>query len=149
MLLEDGTLEVLSWREEMDFMTGEAKQVPIVVRQRPRIRPRLLVMAPDQRNLYGSGDGHLMWWTLRDGELGPAQMFSVDPSGARTEGGSRVTALSMNFGGQALLVGQADGRLSVWFAVRITRESNEFQLRRIRAGRTPSGSARRRSRDPR
>jgi phosphate transport system permease protein len=69
-----------------------------------------VVLDPAQRNLYaGTAGGDLLWWPLQDGQ--PGEVRGV-PAGAP------VTALNLLLGGRTLVVGQENGALSAWFAVR-------------------------------
>ena len=82
-----------------------------------------LVFDRSQRNLFGATDhGELVWWSLSSGTPGPPQTVSA--------GGAAVTALTVLIGGRALVVGQADGVLSVWFIV--PQEAGGARLTRIR-----------------
>ncbi len=83
-----------------------------------------LVLDSDQKNLYGgASDGRLFWWTLDDGApRGPARSVEAGPAA--------VTAMSLLVGDRSLVVGQADGSLSVWF--RIRRDDQTLDLSKIR-----------------
>ncbi len=78
-----------------------------------------------QRTLYAAGPaGELLEWSLRDGVPGPLHSISVGPS--------PITALTTLIGERALVVGQEDGSLSVWFPVRGDENVAETGLVRIR-----------------
>jgi phosphate transport system permease protein len=69
-----------------------------------------LVFDRHDRNLFGATDrGEMVWWSLEGGTPGQPQTVSA--------GGAAVTATTMLIGGRALVVGQSDGVLSVWFVV--------------------------------
>ena len=68
-----------------------------------------LVFDRDQHNLFGSDDsGNLLWWPITAAGIGQPQVVRA---------GAPVTALSMLIGGRALVVGQSNGVLSIWFMV--------------------------------
>ncbi|MDP3936817.1 MAG: ABC transporter permease subunit [Deltaproteobacteria bacterium] len=121
--LESGALAVLRRSSRENLLTGEITES--IVRGEIPLAFRLscLTMAPDGRRLYGgTADGRLFAWPLSGATLGP-------PEEARTAGGG-ITALALLIGGQALVVGEADGALSVWF--RVPREDGSYALQRIR-----------------
>jgi phosphate transport system permease protein len=69
-----------------------------------------LVLDGRQRNLFGAdAGGRLYWWPLADGWPEKPQVIGV---------GAPVTAMTLLIGGRSLVIGQADGSLSVWFVVR-------------------------------
>lgn len=77
----------------------------------------------DQRNLFGGTvGGDLYWWRLDQGDDFPPQIAST--------GAFEITALSFLIGDRSLVVGQANGSLSIWFPVRPQGEE-EFVLTRI------------------
>ncbi|MFY9822552.1 MAG: ABC transporter permease subunit [Thermoanaerobaculia bacterium] len=80
-----------------------------------------LVLDPQQRNLYaGTAGGDLLWWPLDGAQPGTLKVANA---------GSPVTALNLLLGGKSLAVGQENGALSVWFAVRQSDDS--LRLERI------------------
>jgi phosphate transport system permease protein len=86
------------------------------------------------RNLYaGTPGGELLWWRIGEGGPGGLQVVSA--------GASAVTDLTLLLGDRSLVVGQADGSLSVWFPVR--EEGGGERLTRIRdfPPPTPGGGA--------
>jgi phosphate transport system permease protein len=81
-----------------------------------------LIIDHEGRNLYGgTSAGQLVWWDLSK-EGSPPQ---VVPAGI-----SPVTAIGFLLGDRAVVAGQADGSLAVWFPV--ARPGSEHQLTRIR-----------------
>jgi phosphate transport system permease protein len=106
----DGTLVIVQRSVSTNDFTGEVSQqeerrstaVPVMLTH--------LIFDRDQRNLFAASDsGELLWWTLTPGALNPPQIVPV--------AGTPITALTMLIGGRSLVVGQANGVLSVWFAV--------------------------------
>ncbi len=83
-----------------------------------------LVASRDLTSVYGgTRRGDLAWWFL--GGEGFSSFAQNVPAGA-----SAVTGLALLLGDEALAVGQADGSVSVWFAVRESDSSKA--LTRIR-----------------
>lgn len=90
-------------------------------------RVSALVLDADLRNLYaGTSNGNLIWWPL-DGE---PDASGAPPALVTRAGSAAVTALTLLIGDRSLVVGQADGGLSVWFPVRQADDS--LALTRIR-----------------
>jgi phosphate transport system permease protein len=121
--LADGVLALLRHTTEENPFTGE-KSLKLE-REELGACPALstLVLDQEQRNLYGgTAAGELLWWRLGKGKPGEPQVVRA--------GGSEVTSLSLLVGDRSLVVGQADGSLSVWFPVR--REDETFILTRTR-----------------
>jgi len=121
--LADGSLAVRRTTMQENAFTGEIERseeslrFPVV----PTLT-RLLIDA-DQRNLYGGTvAGSLYWWQL---DRGDGAVPSVYPAGS-----SAVTAMTFLIGDRSLVVGQANGALSVWFPVR--QEDESFVLTRVR-----------------
>jgi phosphate transport system permease protein len=108
--LADGALALVRQDVKENEFTGE---VTTSEERRSGSAPGVLtqlVFDHGQRNLFGAdGRGDLLWWSLADEALGPPQVVSA--------GAAPVTALTMLIGGRSLVVGQADGALSVWFLV--------------------------------
>ena len=78
----------------------------------------LLALDPDQRTVFAAdGSGGLYVW-----ELGPDGLRGPDAA----NGASPATALSLLVGGRSLVVGHADGSLSVWFHLRAGRARTEL-----------------------
>ncbi len=103
-----------------NLMTGEVAESFESARLDSPEAPAALVLDRALRNLYaGTAGGRLLWWDLAAG--GAPQSI---------EAGAAVTALSLLIGDRALIAGQADGSLSVWFQVR--QEDQSFRLTRIR-----------------
>ncbi|MDP9120767.1 MAG: hypothetical protein M3O15_05260, partial [Acidobacteriota bacterium] len=121
--LADGTLTVVHQGTEQNLLTGESTASIATHQTRPSSPVTTLVMDAEQKNLYGgTQDGKLLWWPLADGVPGQVSETST--------GGSPVTALTLLIGGRSLVVGQADGVISVWFPVR--QADNTFRMIRIR-----------------
>ncbi len=106
----DGALALVRQQVKENEFTGEVEQIE--ERQTAAVAGTLthLVFDHGQRNLFGANDrGELLWWPLAGGTLWPPQAVSA--------GAAPLTALAMLIGGRSLVVGQADGLLSVWFLV--------------------------------
>ena len=108
--LADGTLTVVQQQVHENEFSGE------VIRSESRRtspvpgRLTLLVFDRDQRNLFGASErGELLWWSLGAATLAEPQEVSA--------GGAPITALTKLIGGRSLVVGQANGAVSVWFLV--------------------------------
>lgn len=120
--LADGTLALVREQVRENEFTGEVTQSE--ERRTATLPGRLtqLVFDRDQRNLFGASErGDMLWWPLAGDTLGEPQIVSA--------GGAPITALSMLIGGRSLVVGQADGAMSVWFLV---PSEGGVQLTRIR-----------------
>ncbi len=120
--LGDGTLTVIRHTKQENEFTGEIKETQTRLTA-PLERPLTgLVLDPAQRNLFGADEaGNVLWWTLGEHRIGEAQVVAAGPA---------VTALSLLLGGRSLVVGQADGGLSVWFAA--AQATGEARLTRVR-----------------
>jgi phosphate transport system permease protein len=108
--LSDGSVALVRRDVEKSFLSGEGRET--VSRSVLAPVPRLTALVADrsERTLYGgTEDGQLIAWDLRQGDA-PAAIV-VDA------GGARVTALELLIGDRSILVGQDDGRLSIWFMV--------------------------------
>jgi phosphate transport system permease protein len=121
--LEDGSVAGL-WREvSTNAFTGETSDTIHRSSSRAAFPVTTLLLDRELTSLYGATDrGEILWWRIEDGELAAPQIASAGPSG--------ITALSLLIGEQALVVGQADGSVSVWFAVR--QDGGAARLTRIR-----------------
>ncbi|MFQ5457985.1 MAG: hypothetical protein ACE5FC_05985 [Myxococcota bacterium] len=119
----DGTLLLIRREEEENFLTGETR-VSISREEHPVGTPlSRLALDAAQRFLYaGTPDGRLLAWPVQRQGLGRPEEADA--------GGAAVTSLDLLIGDRALVVGQADGSLSVWF--RVPREEGGFRLARIR-----------------
>ncbi len=121
--LADGTLVVVRRSIETNAITGES--VESVDRGEAKIARPLaaLVFDEEQKNLWaGAADGGLLWWRLDGAQLGEPEIGAVGRSG--------VTALTSLIGGRSLVVGQANGALSVWFPVE--QKDGSKRLTRVR-----------------
>lgn len=120
--LADGTLVLTRQTRRENEFTGE-----VTATQERFTAPAPgalthLVIDPRQQNLYGAdGTGNLLWWPLSTRGIGTPQVVPAGPA---------VTALTLLLGGRSLIVGQADGAISVWFLV--PGAGNAPQLTRIR-----------------
>jgi phosphate transport system permease protein len=116
--------------EENDF-TGERSESIDRSPLPSGVRLTDLALDPREQYLYGvTVTGELVWWDLSAAVQGPPQVAS--------NGGSAVTAIALLTGGRALVVGGADGSLSVWSPVRRTEFATRLtQIREL----TPRGAA--------
>lgn len=88
----------------------------------PRRLSRLLLDGAGA-NLFGAtGSGEILWWKLEGGAPAEPEIVSA---GARA-----ITAMTLLIGDRALVVGQEDGSLSIWFPVR--EAEGFFTLQRVR-----------------
>jgi phosphate transport system permease protein len=123
--LADGTVAVRKLEISENAFSGEIERVE--ERFRFATVPQLtrLLIDSDQRNVFGGTEsGELFWWQLDRGEGAPPSTASA--------GGSPITAMTFLIGDRSLVVGQANGALSVWFPVRADVETESFALARIR-----------------
>ena len=121
--LADGTVVVTKRSIETNSITGETTES--VDRGQARISRPLTAMVFDeeQKSLWaGTADGGLLWWRLSAAQLGEAGIAAAGRSG--------ITALSPLIGGRSLVVGQANGAISVWFPVE--QKDGESRMTRVR-----------------
>lgn len=116
----DGSLVVQRVTARENLMTGEvSRETSSFELESPR-RPQRLIVAADGRNLFGgTADGHLLWWQL-DGlnsSEAPLNGSQSEPPRIVPAGSSAITSLALLIGDRSLVVGTADGSLSVWFPV--------------------------------
>jgi len=105
--LADGTLVVVRQTRRENEFTGEVSEAQERLRAAVPARLTHLVLDSQQRNLFGADErGNLLWWAVGSA-IGDPQIVPAGPA---------VTALSLLLGGRSLVVGQADGAVSVWFA---------------------------------
>lgn len=122
-LLTDGTLAVVRREARENLLTGEVTERFASYEAELPARPAVLLLDEEQRYLYaGTTGGQLVRWELGDGTVATPQVVSVSPS--------PVSSLALLIGDRSLVVGQADGSLSVWFPVRAADGS--YALTRIR-----------------
>ena len=108
--LADGTLALVREQIQKNDFTGEVTRTEERRTAPAPGRLTQLVFGREQRNLFGATErGELVWWPLAGTTVGAPQVVSA--------GGAAVTAVTMLIGGQSLVVGHADGALSVWFPV--------------------------------
>src|SRR6185295_14200222 len=106
----DGTLSIVRRVVETNAMTGEATGSLLSAEAKLDRPLATMVFDEEQKNLWaGTSDGGLLWWRLDGATPGEPDLASA--------GRSPVTALAPLIGGRSLVVGQADGSLSVWFPV--------------------------------
>lgn len=85
--------------------------------------PAVLAVAAHGKAVFGgAASGSLFRWRLAEGPAEAPERYQAGKAG--------ITALTLLTGHQSLVVGQADGSLSVWFPVRQPDQS--FRLTRIR-----------------
>lgn len=130
----DQTLAIVRRSTNQNMMTGAVTSA-VESFTAPLPAPlSTLVVDADGRSLYGgTAGGEVFWWELEEGGLSEPRTVSAGPS--------PITALTLLIGGRALVVGQQDGSLSVWFQVRQADDS--FRLTRVRdfSGHTAAISA--------
>jgi len=120
--LEGGSLRLVRREVRENLMTG-AREKLLESQELGAPGPLShLILTENGRELYGASQaGDLLWWNLSARSAGP-QRVSAGPS--------PVTALALLIGERSLVVGQADGTMSVWFGVAPRRGRPE--LTRIR-----------------
>jgi phosphate transport system permease protein len=117
-VLEDGTLAVVRRTIRVNDFTGEREEQTSRSQIASPQGVTHLVLDSDQRQLYGAdARGALYWWELAEDGV---RM----PRVAQT--GSQITALSLLVGGRSVVVGHADGGLSIWFRVQTGRAHSEL-----------------------
>jgi phosphate transport system permease protein len=122
-ILADGRLAVVRRSLTENMMTGETRETLGRAEVEVPQRVTTLLVDAEQRNLYaGTAGGELLWWPLEEGTPGAVRASSA--------GTSPITALNLLIGDRSLVVGQENGALSVWFAVR--QGESEKRLTRIR-----------------
>jgi phosphate transport system permease protein len=121
-VLTGGRVAVARLVREVNPISGETSETLSRAEVEAPGTVQALVIDPDQRNLYaGTREGEVLWWPLQDGQPGAL---------LRARAGAPVTALTLLLGARSLVIGQADGALSVWFAVR--GDDGSKRLQRIR-----------------
>jgi phosphate transport system permease protein len=108
-VLADGSLALVRRTVESNAFTGESTES--LDRRRVATPAPVTALAIDarQERLYaGTADGHVLRVDLRDATAQPEVVSAGDAA---------VSALALLIGGRTLVVGQADGSLSTWFAV--------------------------------
>jgi phosphate transport system permease protein len=108
--LADGSVALVQRELEKSFLSGEATEKLTRSVLAPVARLTTIVVDRSERTVYaGTEDGKLISWDLR--EAGTPAATLVDA------GGVAVTALELLIGDRSILVGQQDGRVSIWFKV--------------------------------
>jgi len=121
--LADGSLTVVRRRISRNDFTGEIDEELDRVTLPAAPTLSALLLDQDAANLFGgTADGQIYWWRLSEGDGATPDRLSAGRSG--------VTAMTQLIGNRALVVGQADGAISIWFPVRDAQE--RFRLTRIR-----------------
>ncbi len=121
--LADGTVQLVRRAAKKNAFTGEVTESLASHRLEVPYELTHLLLDSGQRTLYATGGGgELLKWTLAEGA--PEALRSI------STGRSPVTAMALLIGERALVVGQEDGALSVWFQVR--SEEGETDLVRVR-----------------
>jgi phosphate transport system permease protein len=112
-------LAVVRRATEKNEMTGETSEALSRAEIAVPGKVTALVLDPQQHNLYaGTAGGDLLWWPLDGAQPGTLKVANA---------GSPVTALNLLLGGKSLAVGQENGALSVWFAVRQPDDSQRLE----------------------
>ena len=120
--LADGSLVIVRATREENQFTGEVNEAQERFSTPVAGRLTQLVFDRQQHNLFGAdATGNLLWWPLTPTGIGAAQVVPA---------GTTVTALSLLLGGRSLVVGQANGALSVWFVA--PRDDGPARLTRVR-----------------
>ncbi|HEX4961458.1 MAG TPA: ABC transporter permease subunit [Thermoanaerobaculia bacterium] len=118
-LLASGKLAVVRRAVEKNEMTGESSESLGRAEIAVPGKVTAMVLDPEQKNLYaGTAGGDLLWWPLANGQPGELKVATA---------GAPVTALNLLLGGKSLAVGQENGALSVWFAVRQPDDSQRLE----------------------
>ena len=84
----------------------------------------LAVAGDGRKALVGTGSGLLQYWSLGDGEE-PTLLDTAEVTEDRTVG---VTALAWLLGERAVVVGDARGRVGVWFPLRDGKRQSGWRL---------------------
>jgi phosphate transport system permease protein len=118
-VLAGGKLAVVRRATEKNEMTGEITEALSRAEIAVPGKVTALVLDPQQHNLYaGTAGGELLWWPLDGAQPGEMKVANA---------GAPVTALNLLLGGKSLAVGQQNGALSVWFAVRQSDDSQRLE----------------------
>jgi phosphate transport system permease protein len=121
-VLADGSLALVRRSVESNAFTGESTESVDRRRVATPAAVTALAIDPRQERLYaGTADGHVLRIDLRDASAQP-EIVSAGDAG--------VSALAILIGGRTLVVGQADGSVSIWFAV--PRDDGAPRTTRIR-----------------
>ncbi len=86
----------------------------------------LAVTGDGKRAFVGTLDGWVHYWDLRD----PESPQLVDAVRAAVPG-TAITAMQVLIGGTSLVVGDASGKVSVWFPVRDAVQDSGWRLQRV------------------
>ncbi|HSS76235.1 MAG TPA: ABC transporter permease subunit, partial [Thermoanaerobaculia bacterium] len=118
-MLTSGKLAVVRRATEKNEMTGETSESLSRAEVAVPGKVTAMVVDPQQRNLYaGTAGGEILWWPLEGAQPGTLKVANA---------GAPVTALNLLLGGKSLAVGQQNGALSVWFAVRQPDDSQRLE----------------------
>jgi len=117
-VLADGTLAVVRRTIRVNDFTGEREEQTVRSQIAAPEGVTHLVLDSDQRQLYGAdARGALYWWELAEDGVRKPRVSQT---------GSPITALSLLVGGRSVVVGHADGGLSIWFRVQTGRAHAEL-----------------------
>ena len=117
-VLSDGTLVVVRRSIRVNEFSGERDEQSSLSRIPSPEGVTRLAIDSDQRQVYGAdARGTLYWWELSDEGIRHPLV---------SETGSPISALSLLVGGRSVVVGHADGSLSIWFRVRTGRAHSEL-----------------------
>jgi len=117
-ILSDGTLAVVRRQVQVNEFSGERAEQTWRSQIPAPGGVTHLALDSDQRQLYGAdASGALYWWELTDEGVRSPRISQT---------GSPITALSLLVGGRSVVVGHADGRVSIWFLVQSGRAHAEL-----------------------
>jgi phosphate transport system permease protein len=109
--LADGRIVVVAHESSENAMTGE--KTLSETRIDGALAPALSTLVLDgegEQLIGGTASGQILYWRMSDGSLSEPIVTSAGHAG--------VTAIEFLLGDRAIVVGQADGALSVWFPLR-------------------------------
>ena len=117
-IFSDGTLAVVRRSIHVNDFSGEREERTSRSEIASPEGVTHLVLDSDQRQLYGAdARGALYWWELAEDGIRAPRVSQT---------GSPITALSLLVGGRSVVVGHADGSLSIWFRVQTGRAHTEL-----------------------
>jgi phosphate transport system permease protein len=121
--LADGTIALVQAKEERNEITGAVTFAETRSAASAPGTLGALLLDGERRNLYGgTAAGEVVWWRIGPDGLSAATILPA--------GGAAITALGLLIGDRSLVVGQADGLVSIWFQAR--GPNGAFQLTRVR-----------------
>ncbi len=117
------TLSILRRTTETNAMTGESSSIDSVLTLPAPAPISVLTLDGQRRFVYGGAqDGRIFRWDLEAGDGAAPRVASA--------GSSPITAMTLLIGDRSLVVGQADGAISVWFPLEAS--DGQASLTRIR-----------------